>query len=94
MKSKHANHYTIDPTQRDIVLSFDEVKIKENLVSDKYSRLLVGYVDLGDPETNYASFKDHDRLATHVLVFYIRGLASDLSFVYLNMYICMCVLYI
>ena len=58
-----------------IVLSFDEMKIKENLVY-KYSGQLVGYVDLGDPETNYASFKDPDSLATHVLVFYIRGLAT------------------
>ena len=55
--------------QRYVVLSFDEMKIKENLVYDKYSGQLVGYVDLGDPETNYASFKDHDSLATHVLVF-------------------------
>ena len=66
--------------QRYVVLSFDEMKIKENLVYDKYSGQLVGYVDLGDPETNYASFKDPDSLATHVLVFYIRGLASDLKF--------------
>ena len=66
--------------QRYVVLSFDDMKIKENLVSDKYSGQLVGYVDLGDPETNYASFKDPDSLATHVLVFYIRGLASDLKF--------------
>ena len=62
-----------------IELSFDEMKIKENLVY-KYSGKLVGYVDLGDPETNYASFKDSDSLATHVLVFSIRGLASDLKF--------------
>ena len=40
--------------QRYIVLSFDEMKIKENLVYDKYSGQLVGYVDLGDPETNSA----------------------------------------
>ena len=61
--------------QRYIVLSFNEMKMKENLVYDKYSRQLVGYVDLGDPETNYASFKDPGSLATHLLVFYIRGLA-------------------
>ena len=56
------------------------MKIKENLVYDKYSGQLVGYVDLGDPETNYASFEDPDSLATRVLVFYIRGLASYLKF--------------
>ena len=55
------------------------MKITENLVSDKYSGQLVGYIDLGDPETNHASFIDPDSLATHVLVFHIRGIASDLK---------------
>ena len=66
--------------QRYIVLSFDELKIQENLVYDKHSGELIGYVDLGDPELNYSSFQNTDDLATHVLVYYIRGLASDLKF--------------
>ena len=66
--------------QRYVVLSFDEMKIKENLVYDKYTGQLIGYVDLGDPELNFSSFKDHNVLATHVLVLYIRGIASDLKF--------------
>ena len=65
--------------QRYVVLSFDEMKIKEHLVYDKYSGQLVGYVDLGDPETNYASFKDPDSLATHGLVFYIRGFVISMK---------------
>ena len=77
-----SNHQVIDELtkiasgltgcQRYVVLSFDEMKIKENLVYDKYSGQFVGYVYLGDHETIYASFKDPDTLATHVLVFYIR----------------------
>ena len=35
----------------------------------------MGYVDLGDPSTNYSSFENPDELASHVMVFYIRGLA-------------------
>ena len=66
--------------QRYIVLSFDEMKIKENLVYDRCSGQLVGYVHFGDSGTNYAYFKVPDSLATHVLVFYIRGFASDLKF--------------
>ena len=62
--------------QRNIVLSFDEMKIQQNLVCDKYSGDLVGYVDLGDPDLNYASFN----VATHVLVFYVTGLTSKLKF--------------
>lgn len=34
--------------QRYIVVIFDEVKIKDNLVWDKYAGHLIGFVDLGD----------------------------------------------
>ena len=71
--------------QRYIVLSFDEIKVQENLVFDKHSGELVGFVDLGEVERNYSSFKNVDDLASHVLVYYICGIASDLkySFAYL-----------
>lgn len=68
--------------QRYIVISFDEVKIQENLVFDKYSGELVGYVNLGDPELNYSCFDDINHLATHILVFYIRGMASKIKFAF------------
>ena len=58
------------------MLSFDEMKIQQNLVYDKYSGDLMGYVDSGDPDLNYASFKNQDELATPVLVFYVTGLTS------------------
>ena len=34
----------------------------------------------GDPDINYASFKNQDELATPVLVFYVTGLTSKLKF--------------
>ena len=66
--------------QRYIVISFDEIKIRENLVFDKHYNELIGYVDIGDPELNFSTFKDSDDLATHCLVYYIRGVASGLKF--------------
>ena len=46
-----------------------------------HSGELIGYVDLGDPELNYSTFQNTEALPTHVLVYYIRGLAaSDLKF--------------
>ena len=66
--------------QRNIVLSFDEVKLRESLVFDKHSGELIGFVDLGDPDLNYSTFKDVDKFATHCIVYYIRGIASDLKF--------------
>ena len=65
--------------QRYICLSFDEMKIKENLVFDKHTEKLVGFVDLGDPDVNFSNFPENV-LASHALVFYVRGIASDLKF--------------
>ena len=65
--------------QRFVVLSFDEIKVQENLVFDKHSGKLIGYVDLGDVELNYCTFQNVDSLATHALVYYVRGLASDMK---------------
>ena len=46
----------------------DEMKIESNLVYDKYSGDSIGFVDLGDPMTNYASLWDEDVIATHGFV--------------------------
>jgi len=66
--------------QRYVVLSIDEVKIQENLVYDKHAGHLIGFVDLGDAEIDYACFNEVKQLASHALVYYIRGLASGLKF--------------
>lgn len=47
----------------------DEIKIKCNLVFDKHSKKLIGFVDLGDPKINFSTF-DEIQPATHVLAFY------------------------
>ena len=54
---------------RCVVLSFDEIKIQENLFFDKYTGDLTGYVDLGDIELNYSTFQDVNDFATHALVY-------------------------
>ena len=66
--------------QRYVCVVFDEMKIKSNLVFDKHSGELIGFIDLGDPDLNFASLENQEELATHVLVFFIRGLCTDLSF--------------
>jgi hypothetical protein len=62
-----------------IVVLFDEMKIKCNLVFDKHSGRLIGFVDLGDPDINYSTF-DKIEPATHVLAFYVRGIITKLQF--------------
>ena len=59
----------------------DEMKIQSNLVFDKHSGDLIGFVDPGDPMTNYASLGDEDVIATHALAFLVRGMCSDLKHV-------------
>ena len=67
--------------QRYVVVAMDEMKIQSNLVFDKHSGDLIGFVDLGDPMTNYASLGEEDVMATHALAFLVRGMCSDLKHV-------------
>ena len=67
--------------QRYVALVTDEMKIQSNLVFDKYSGDLIGFVDLGDPETNYATLGNEDVMATHALAFLVRGMCTDIKHV-------------
>ena len=56
------------------------MKVQEDLVWDKYSNELIGYVDLGDTDLNYATLNKVDKLATHVLVFLVKSIVNPLSY--------------
>ena len=62
----------------------DEMKIQENLVWDKNTGDLIGFVDLGDTDLNYATLKKSDEIATHVLVFLVRSIVNPLKFSFAN----------
>ena len=59
----------------------DEIKVQQNLVYDKYTHQLKGYVDLEDPQLSFSTFNDCDALASYILVFYLRGILCDSEFV-------------
>ena len=63
-----------------VVLLFDEMKVLSNLVFDKVTGELIGFVDLGDPDVNFAVLEKADEIATHALVFLIRGVCTQLKF--------------
>ena len=67
--------------QRYVVISFDEMKIQSDLVFDKHTNELIGFVDLGDEVSNVAAFDKPTAIATHVLAFMVRGIASDLKYI-------------
>ena len=49
IESLHEKAATLTGIQRYLVLVMDEMKIQSNLVFDKYSGELIGFMDLGDP---------------------------------------------
>ena len=68
--------------QRYVTVVMDEMKIQENLVFDKSSNELIGFIDLGDPLTIATSAnvdEDSDPIAFHALAFLARGLATHLN---------------
>ena len=67
--------------QRYIVLLFDEMKVKANLVFDKYTGELKGYLDLGCVEDDLSTLgREADCLATHALAFHLRGVVTNLKY--------------
>ena len=51
------------------------------MVFDKHSYELIGFVDLGDEVSNVAAFDKPIAIATHVLAFMVRGIASDFKYI-------------
>ena len=56
------------------------MKIRSKLVFDKNTGQFISSTDLKDSTINYATFEKQDELASHVLVFFIRGLTTNLKF--------------
>lgn len=73
-----------------VVLAFDEMKIREDLVFDKHSCSLLSFVNLGDVTNALDEFEgrckgeneSNNKVATHMLTFMVRGIFSDLNFPY------------
>ena len=66
--------------ERFVTILFEEMNIQEDLVWDKHTGELIGYVDLGDIKLNYATLQDVKELATHVLVFLVKSVVNPLSY--------------
>ena len=75
---------------RYVVLIWDEMKIKDDLVFDKHTCELIGFVNCGDVnnhlddlERKCNSSEDEIRdVASHMLLFMVRGIFSNLEFPY------------
>lgn len=60
------------------------MKIQEDLVLEKNSGELIGFIGLRDENLNFATLKDASQIAAHVSVFLIRSIGNPLSFILAN----------
>ena len=68
--------------QKYVAVVMDEMKIEENLVFDKTTGELIGFIDLGDPLTTFANVEEENTpIASHALAFLVRGLCTNLKHV-------------
>ena len=72
-----------------VIILLDEMHIKEDLVYDKHTGKMIGFVDLGDINNHLTAFEkslDEDNesavLANSMMVMMVRGLFTRLQFVY------------
>ena len=74
-----------------VIILLDEMHIREDLVFDKSTGTLVGFVNLGDTNSHLLEFEQsllqdmtpsHPQLAKIMMMFMVRGLFTSLRFVY------------
>ena len=61
-------------------MKFDEMKTQENLVWFKQTGDLIGFVDLGDVNLNYATLQEINVIASHVPVFLLWTVVNPFKF--------------
>ena len=68
-----------------IVLAFDEMKIKDDLVYNKHTSQIIGYVSLGSTEQQLLLLEEEKidaagHVATHMLQFMVRAISAHLNY--------------
>lgn len=84
-----AKLHSCEDYQKCVILLMDEMYIKNELVYDKHTGSLIGFVNLGDMNTHLLDFErslatnlPSQCLANSMMVFMVQGLLSSLSFPY------------
>ena len=60
------------------------MKVQEDLVWNKHTGELIGFVDLGSEEMNESLLEDNQKLATHIMVFMVKSIKNPLTFSFAN----------
>lgn len=91
---KEAKISELDEIQKHVAVVFDEMRIKEDLVYNKHTGEVIGFVNLGDINNQLSSFEkactsdtpQHPEVATHMLVLMVRGLVTGVRFPYAHFF--------
>ena len=91
---KEARINELDEIQKHVVVAFDEMPIKEDLVYDKHTGKVIGFVNLGDVNNQLNALEiacNSDKqkpleVATHMLALMVRGLVTRLQFPYAHFF--------
>ena len=85
---QEAKIHSIPDFQKYVCLVFDEIKVKEDLIYDKHSIELLGFVKIGDINDHLSRYESSatskPKLATHMLTFMVSGIMSNLEFPYVS----------
>ena len=84
--------YVQEEKDKYVVLVFDEMKIREDLVFNKHTSELVGFIDLVDANNVLTEFEQQctnpdsleNVVATHMLTFIVSGIFSNLEVLYVQ----------
>ena len=86
------NFKTLEEYQKNVILMFDEIRIKDGLVYSTETGELVGFIDLGDINNEIEKLvnickegdpaEEQQQLATHIIAFMVRGLFLNLHYVF------------
>ncbi|SMN01866.1 hypothetical protein SPONN_135 [uncultured Candidatus Thioglobus sp.] len=81
----------LEDPRRYVSVVFDEMKVKQDLVYDKHSGHIVGFISLGSINDELAKLEngcvndvEQPPIAKQLLVFMVRGLFSHLTFPYMH----------
>ena len=63
-----------------VVLCFDEVKIQSDLIFNKHTGKIIGFIDMGDQDINSATLSNLNIVATHFLSSHLRNFYGQVKF--------------
>ena len=85
MLQRESNIDSLPESKRYVILTLDEMKIKEDIVYDKNTGEMTGFINLGDinnaiQDLQHDNATSHPPVATHLLTLMVRGVFIKLEY--------------